>query len=165
MIEDRISELVSGDLRDAGFRLVKLSLHGSGGRKDGKILRIFAEKENYEGPDISDCQKISRMVSDVLESNDVFSGPYDLEVSSPGLERPLVALEDYKRFEGFLVNMKLKDPVDGSKKFKGRIKFDGQNIALFDEANENILETDFSKVESAKIILTDELLKSKGKMN
>lgn len=162
MIEDRISDLILEALQEQGYKLVKVVLQSLEKRK---ILQIFAERANYESLGINDCQKITTIVSEILDVEDIIRDRYNLEVSSPGLERPLINIEDYKKFDGFLISLKSKIVVDGSRKFRGRLKLDGEDITLLGEKGEVVIEISFSEVESAKIVVTDELIKTKGKFN
>ncbi len=86
----------------------------------GNILRLVIDKEG--GVTLDDCTRLSRVVSDLLDVHDPVPGSYSLEVSSPGINRPLVKKDDYTRFSGEKVFIKLDEPIDGRKKFKGILK-------------------------------------------
>jgi ribosome maturation factor RimP len=162
MIEERIYDRISPELAAQGYSLVKVNID-SGDKF--KTLRIMAERGDYKSLDISDCQKITKFVSDIFEEEDIISGAYNLEVSSPGLDRPLINKQDFIRFDGFVISLKSKSPINGSKKFKGRSKVEGEKLSLYGNDGDVLVEISLSDIESAKIVVTDELLKSKGKIN
>ncbi len=163
MIEDKIFNRVEEEISPLGYKLVKVRLIS---HPKMKTLQIMAEKGEYESLDINDCKTINNQISEVFEGEDLISGEFNLEVSSPGLERPLIEAKDYKKFEGFLISLKTQAPVDGSRKFKGRIKLLGDDkIILKNNKEEEILNTSFSDIYSAKIVITDDLLKTKGRRN
>ena len=98
--EDRqLLELLDPVAEAAGYRLVRLRLMGGGAR--GRTLQIMAERPSDGDMDIADCTKLSRAVSEVMDAADPVSGEYRLEVSSPGIDRPLTRLEDFTTFEGW----------------------------------------------------------------
>ena len=163
MLEERILELIEKPLDDEGYEIIKLSFNGVFG---SKILSILAERKSDQKLNVDDCGKISRQVSEILDTENMIAEKYNLEVSSPGLDRPLVKKSDYKRFEGFLVSTKLKTPINEYKKFKGRIVSSTESsFKIKREEEDEIYEIPFSEVDSAKIVITDKLLKNKGSMN
>lgn len=162
MIEEKIKSLLGQPIAEIGYRLIKVSMQSTEKRK---ILQIMAERQDYTSLSIEDCQKITKLVSAILEEENIISGAYNLEVSSPGLDRPLLSIEDFRRYEGFLISVKSRISVDGSRKFKGRTKLEGEKINLFDEKGEKILDFGIEEIDSAKIVITDELFKTKGKIN
>lgn len=113
-IEKLVLELVSPIVFEAGLMLEDVSFD-----KEGKdyFLRVYIDKEN--GVDITDCENVSRKLSDALDVADPIAEPYMLEVSSPGLDRPLKKPEDYVRFKGRKVDVKLFSPIKGEKLLNG----------------------------------------------
>ncbi|MFO7592673.1 MAG: ribosome maturation factor RimP [Pseudomonadota bacterium] len=99
-----------------GFELVGIE-HLSQGRHS--VLRIYIDHE--DGIDVEDCADVSRQVSAVLDVEDPIRGEYTLEVSSPGLDRPLFTPEHYQRYSGSLAEIRLRSPLEGRRKFKGRM--------------------------------------------
>lgn len=83
------------------------------------VLRIFIETEDEKGIDVEDCAQVSRQVSSILDVEDPIAGEYNLEVSSPGLDRPLFELAQYKAYVGAVISLRLRVPFDGRRKFKG----------------------------------------------
>lgn len=93
------------------------------------VLRVFIDNE--QGIQLEDCEKVSRQISAVLDVEDPISGQYSLEISSPGLERPLFEAEHYARFTGHAVKVRLRTPLDGQRKFRGILQAaDDEQITL-----------------------------------
>ena len=107
-----IERLVEPTLDGMGYELVRV--RESGG--DQPTLQVMAERKDRQDMTVDDCAKISRTLSAVLDVEDPISEAYSLEVSSPGIDRPLMRLEDYERFAGFEVKIETKRPLDGHRK-------------------------------------------------
>lgn len=113
------------------------------------LLRVYIERE--EGVTIEDCEKVSRQVSALLDVEDPIAGEYTLEVSSPGVDRPLFSIEQYAQYVGSEVNLKLRRALEGRRKFKGQIiKVSGDIVGLLVEGTEYDLE--YSDIEKASIV-------------
>ena len=160
-LESRISEIISPVIEDMGFALVQAKMTSDDGRN---ILRILAEDPKTHNLGVDDCAKLSRAVSAMLDVEDPIAGAYTLEMSSPGIDRPLTRLEDFETYKGFEVKIELDIPVEGQKRFRGFIE--GLN-----EENEISLKTDqgtvaFSpdSVHKAKLVLSDALIEQSKKM-
>ncbi len=154
----RLSESVRPLVESLGFDLVRMKI--TGGRK--KTVQIMAERPDGS-MDVDDCAKISRAVSALLDVEDPIEGDYMLEVSSPGIDRPLVKLEDFERFEGHLVKVKMAQPIDGRMKFVGRLlglESDDIRLELEDGQNgpQNV-RLPFSFVADAQLVMTDQLIR------
>jgi len=115
-IKDKIKEIVEIPILRKNMELVNLEWRRE---KVGWVLRIFIDKPG--GVTVEDCAKISEMVSKILDKEDLIHHSYILEVSSPGIERPLVKKEDYERFKGEKAKIILKTPISGRKNFTGTI--------------------------------------------
>ncbi|MBC8493589.1 MAG: ribosome maturation factor RimP [Candidatus Thioglobus sp.] len=115
-ITEKITELVNPTLEDMGYELVGIEYIASGKHS---ILRVFIDTENGIG--IEDCEKVSHQLSAIFDVEDPIAGQYNLEVSSPGVERPLFHIGHYQRFLGFDINLRMVRPIDGQRKFKGSI--------------------------------------------
>ena len=123
---DQIRQIVDEIVVAEGFELVDLELKGSG--RD-RVLRIFIDKK--DGVSHSDCTLISEQVGTVLDVEDLIQFSYTLEVSSPGLDRKLVSMNDFGRFEGHLAKIQTQSPLHNQKVFKGRLQgLQGDNIQL-----------------------------------
>ncbi len=111
---EHISQLIESTISGLGFELVGVELAIQG---KGQILRVYIDHK--KGVDIDDCQSISHQISGVLEVEDPIPGQYSLEVSSPGIERPLFKAEDYVRFKGLEARVQLKELYQGRRKLVG----------------------------------------------
>lgn len=140
----------------AGYRLVRLRLMG--GKR--KTLQILAERPDGQ-MDVEDCARLSRTVSEVLEAADPIAEEYVLEVSSPGIDRPLTAPEDFARFAGHDARVELSRGLEGRRRFKGRlIGLEGGDVVM-DVADENgtrRVRFAYSDIAEAKLLLTDRLI-------
>jgi ribosome maturation factor RimP len=127
----------------------------SGG--DSLRLQIMAERRRDGGMNVEDCAQVSRAVAAILDVEDPIDSAYTLEVSSPGIDRPLTRLADFDRFAGFEVRIETGQPVEGRRRFRGRLLGSrGESIALVCDDDEIMLP--FAEVQKAKLVLTDELI-------
>jgi ribosome maturation factor RimP len=124
-----IAELIEPTLRDLGFELVRARFM-KGARST--TLQVMAEPiDRRRGMTVDDCAEISHALSAVLDVADAVAGPYRLEVSSPGIDRPLVKAEDFARFAGQAARIELVEPQDGRKKFRGVLAgLDGETVLI-----------------------------------
>jgi ribosome maturation factor RimP len=148
-----IAQMFEPPLAAMGYRLVRVVM--TSGRR--ATLQIMAERLDDVPMTLDDCAQISRSVSALLDVADPIAGTYTLEISSPGIDRPLVRTEDYDRFSGFEAKIELARPLDGRRRFRGRIlgTLSGA-VRLATEAGEARLPLD--AVARAKLILTDDLI-------
>ena len=137
-----VSELIEPTVAALGLELWGIELVKQG---SFSLLRIYIERE--EGVTIEDCEKLSRQASALLDVEDPIAGEYTLEVSSPCLERPLFTAEQFAQYVGSEVNLRLRNPLEGRRKFKGKIvKVTGDNICLLvDDAEINLAHSDIDK--------------------
>lgn len=164
-----LAALVEPVLDSLGFRLVRIEVSG----RDGKTVQIMAER-----PDgtitIEDCEAISRAVSPLLDVQDLVSEAYRLEISSPGIDRPLVRPSDFVDWAGSEAKIELKAPIDGRKRFRGRLEGFENGEALIEvdlgEEGLKVIGLAVELIASARLVLTDELIrealsraKAKGK--
>lgn len=141
-----ITELIGTTVQALGLELWGVELLQQGRYS---LLRVYIERE--EGVTIEDCEKVSRQVSALLDVEDPIAGEYTLEVSSPGVDRPLFSVEQYAKYVGSEVNLKLRQALDGRRKFKGQIiKVSGDIVGLLVEGTEYDLE--HSEIEKASIV-------------
>ena len=155
--EDRsLIELLDPVAEAAGYEIIRLRLMGGQRRR----LQIMAERPDGS-MDVEDCTRLSRAISEVLDAADPIKGEYLLEVSTPGIDRPLTRLEDFVRFEGYEVRFELDRLADGRKRFRGQLAGieDGNiGVNLEDEADVTVY-VPFGWITDAKLVLTDDLLK------
>lgn len=149
----RIEDIVAPTIVGMGFELVRVSMSRGGG-----TLQIMIEPADGRPMDVEDCATLSRALSAVLDVEDPIPGNYTLEVSSPGIDRPLTRPKDYARWAGHLVRVELTQPVDGQRRFKGTLlglENDAVKLRL-DDGRETHLP--LAIVSRAKLELTDRLL-------
>ena len=126
MTGDELAKLLEPTVERLGYELADLEVRlGS----KGGMVRVFIDKP--EGIDLDDCEKVSLAVSAVLDVEDPVPGNYNLEVSSPGLDRKLTKVEHFQRFEGETVNVKMRFPIEGRRRFRGTlVSSDDENIVV-----------------------------------
>jgi ribosome maturation factor RimP len=148
-----LEPIIAPAVEAAGYRLVRLRLLG--GKR--KTLQVMAERPDG-GMDIEDCARLSRELSDFLEREDPIEGEFVLEVSSPGIDRPLTRLTDFARWAGHEAKIELKAPdVEGRKRFMGQLLgLDDNNIVI--EVSGMRRSFPFASVAEAKLVLTDRLI-------
>ena len=155
MIETVI-KTIEPALTDMGYELVRVTVQG----KELQTLQVMAERLDRKEMGLDDCTKISRTTSALLDVVDPFPGKWVLEVSSPGIDRPLVKLSDYDRFKGEHAKIELNTEVDGRRRFKGVLKgIKGQNVVLDFEEKE--LQFPFNQIQHAKLTLPEEIFNMK----
>ncbi|MBL6931512.1 MAG: ribosome maturation factor RimP [Rhodospirillales bacterium] len=149
----RIEKMILPTVEALGFRLVQILF--TGGRNPR--LQIMAEHAETGRMSVDDCATISRAVSAVLDVEDPVAGNYALEISSPGIDRPLVRLEDFERFVGFDAKIETSRAIDGRKRFKGRLAEVKQgNVRI--ETKDQAIDLAFQDIDKAKLLLSDELI-------
>ena len=120
----------------------------------------MAERPSDGDMAVEDCARLSRAVSEVLDAADPIAGEYLLEVSSPGVDRPLTRLKDFDLFEGYEARLELDRMAEGRKRFKGVLAgIEGDNVAIDLEGEEDTALIPFAWIVDAKLVLTDELMK------
>ena len=142
-----IGDMLEPGIRSLGYELVGVEFQTGG--KGGGLLRVYIDSEN--GISAEDCQKVSYQVSGLLDVEDPIPGHYTLEVSSPGLDRLLFRAEDFDRFAGQLVKLRLTYPVEGQRKFKGRlVGMRGENVVIKEDDME--ISLPFDQIEQARLV-------------
>jgi ribosome maturation factor RimP len=154
----RVAALIEPALEGMGFRLVRV-------RMSGPTLQVMAERPDGTFS-IDDCEQVSRAISPMLDVADIISSRYHLEVSSPGIDRPLVRPQDFESWKGHEVKLEMQVPQAGRKRFRGELEgyADGE-VRLFidnpDGGNEPILvAVPFADIGEARLVLTDELIEA-----
>jgi ribosome maturation factor RimP len=150
---NRIAQAIEPSLEAMGYRLVRVVI--TSGRRP--TLQVMAERVDDQAMTVENCAQISHSVSAILDVADPIAGAYMLEISSPGIDRPLVRLEDYDRFSGFEARIELAQPIDGRKRFRGRLLGTcAESVRLATETGE--VRLPLVQVVRAKLVLTDDLL-------
>ncbi|MBL4692166.1 MAG: ribosome maturation factor RimP [Magnetovibrio sp.] len=152
----RIAAMIAPTIEDLGFDLVRVMVKGS----REPLLQIMAERADGSGFDVEDCASVSRAISTILDVEDPISSEFTLEVSSPGIDRPLTKLKHFESWAGFDAKIELsKGLEDGRKRYTGRLLGLGENdtVLIENEAGETIA-LPFDDLYRAKLLLTDELI-------
>ncbi|MEO7277679.1 MAG: ribosome maturation protein RimP [Sphingomicrobium sp.] len=156
----RIEPMIEQEVKSLGFALVRLCMIG--GTSD-PTLQIMAERPETGQLDIADCAAISRRVSEILDAletqgDDPIEGSYRLEVSSPGIDRPLTRLKDFSNWSGHEARVTLAEPRDGRRGYSGAIEgVDGDLVRILTKDG-TLHALAFSDIASAKLVLTDKLI-------
>ncbi len=151
----KIERLIEPTLDDMGFTLVRIEMMG----QEGSILQIMAERKDENAMTVENCAEISRAVSAILDVEDPIHGAYTLEVSSPGLDRPLVRERDYERFSGQVAKIELARPIDGQRRFKGCL--DGIEDGMVKmNVGDDVVVVAFADISRAKLVITDDMIKA-----
>ena len=152
-IDRRLAEIVQPIIVDMGFELVRLRLLGG----QTKTLQIMAERPDG-GIEVDECAEISNAVSAVLDVEDPLIEAYVLEVSSPGIDRPLTRLKDFDAFEGYEAKLETSQLIDGRKRFKGVLAgVEGDEVLI--NIEEGTVGLNFDWLADAKLVLTDDLIR------
>ena len=147
-MEQRVTNLIESTVTTLGFDIVKVIIHGT----STKVVEILIERIDGEKVQVNDCQIVSRNISAVLDVEDIIPGKYFLEVSSAGVERPLVKITDFEKFAGREIKIRLKAAFNGNLTYKGQLLgVDGEEVKL---KSKNIdMSFDYSNIKNAKLVL------------
>lgn len=152
-LEQRLITALTPVIEHRGYRLVSLRMHGP-------TLEILAENLATRRLGVDECASLSRELSAVLDVEDLIKGAYKLEVGSPGIDRPLVNMQDFADFAGFEAKIELDMPMPtGQKRFKGRLLGTKDNEILLNTEDQGDVSLPFRNIQKAKLLLTDELIK------
>ena len=149
-----VAKLIEPEVKALGFELVRVAMIG--GTSD-PTLQVMAERPDTRQLDLDDCQAISRRLSDLLDEKDPIEGSYRLEVSSPGIDRPLTRKADYADWAGHEARLKLAETHEGAKQLSGTIRGIENNVVSIDTPK-GLREVPFESIASAKLLLTDKLI-------
>ena len=151
-IDRRMAEIITPVIEDLGYELVRVRLMSG----KNTILQIMADKSEG-GIEVDDCAKISTAVGATLDVEDPIVDEYALEVSSPGIDRPLTRLKDFENFEGYEAKIETTELIDGRRRFKGQLAgIDGNDVLI--NVEEGTIGLQFDWLSDAKLVLTDELI-------
>ncbi len=152
-MDRRIAEIIAPVIEDLGFELVRVRLMAGKTR----TLQIMAERPEG-GIEVDDCARISTAVSAILDVEDPIEDNYTLEVSSPGIDRPLTRLKDFDTWEGYEAKLETAEMIDGRRRFKGTLAgTEGSEVLI--EIAEGTIGLQFDWLTEAKLVLTDELIR------
>ncbi len=156
-IDRRLAEIITPVIEDMGFELVRVRFMGG----KTKTVQIMAERPEG-GIEVDDCARISTAVSAVLDVEDPIEDAYALEVSSPGIDRPLTRLKDFATWEGYEARIETSEMIDGRKRFKGVLEGVEEDEVLIEievDGEQQTIGLKFDWLADAKLILTDELIR------
>lgn len=155
-LEQKITDVTRPVVADMGFELVLVRLGNEGGTQ---TLTIMAEDPATGRLGVDDCAKLSKALSATLDVEDLIASAYRLEMSSPGIDRPLTRMKDFEKYEGFDVKVETAIPLEnGQKKFRGLLKGAADKQITVD-TDQGEYTLDFDELVKAKLVLTDELIK------
>ena len=143
----QLGDMLEPGITSMGYELVGVEFQTGG--KSGGLLRVYIDSE--AGISADDCQKVSYQVSGILDVEDPIPGHYTLEISSPGLDRLLFRPQDFERFAGQLIKLRTAYPIEGQRKFKGRlVGMQGDNIVF--EQDDMEISLPFDQIEQARLV-------------
>ena len=152
----RLLELLDPVAEAAGYEIVRLRLMGG---EEARRLQIMAETPEGDMV-VEDCARLSRAISEIMDAADPIAGEYTLEVSSPGIDRPLTRLKDFENYDGFEARIELDRVAEGRKRFRGVLAgVEGDAIGIDLEGEDSTAMIPFEWIVDAKLILTDALMK------
>ena len=151
----RLSELIEPEVKAEGFELVRVMMIGG---KDDPTLQVMAERPDTRQLDLGDCERLSRRLSEMLDREDPIEEAYRLEVSSPGIDRPLTRARDYEDWKGHEARITLREPLNGRKQFTGDLLGTEGETVLIDVRGVGPTGLPLADIHSAKLLLTDKLI-------
>ncbi len=159
--EDRkLLEIFDPIAEALGLDIVRVRLMGSNKPGGARRLQIMAERKTDGDINVNQCARLSRAVSAYMDEHDPITGEYILEVSSPGIDRPLTRLKDFETYEGLEARLELDRLAEGRKRFRGKLAgIEDDHVAIDLEGEEETAMIPFSWVIDAKLVLTDDLMK------
>jgi ribosome maturation factor RimP len=154
----RVAELIEPALSGRGYRLVRVAVSG----QEGKTLQVMAERADGTMT-VDDCEVISKEISPLLDVHDPIAGAYRLEVSSPGIDRPLVRPSDFEDWSGHEAKIEVKELIDGRRRFRGMLEgFEDGEVRIevdLGAAGKSIIGIPMGLIAEARLVLTDELIR------
>jgi ribosome maturation factor RimP len=154
--EDRLLAMIEPAATDLGYAIVRIRLMAA----KRKTLQIMAERLSDAGMGAKDCERLSRAIAPILDAEDPIEGEYSLEVSSPGIDRPLTRLEDFARWAGWDAKIELDRLADGRKRFSGVLAgVEDGAVGIDLETETDTIFVPFEWIDSAKLTLTDALIR------
>ena len=156
----RLTQVIEPEAEALGFELVRVKLTGSG---DERTLQVMAEDPETGQLVVEQCAALSRRISDRIDETEeageeLIAGAYNLEVSSPGIDRPLTREKDYASWAGHEANISLSEPVNDLRKLRGTVLGIENGVVSIEDKREGRIEVPFAQIHSGKLVLTDELI-------
>jgi len=161
-IHQNLSPIIEPTLSAMGFRVVRVIWQGSDRRK---ILQLMIERQDGIDITVDDCAEASHTVSALLDVQDPIESAYELEVSSPGIDRPLVTLSDFAAYVGFDTKVETVIPLEGRRRFRGKItEITEQEVVVLVNGGE-VFQVPFGQMATARLVLDDALIKESVRRN
>lgn len=160
-IENKIKIIIEPSVEKMGYEVVQIKLMPVNNRQ---TLQVMIERKDEKNISIEDCEKVSFQVSALLDVEDPVSGEYNLEISSPGIDRPLTRLKDFEKCMGLQAKIKTHLPVQGKKNIKGYItETNGHTVKIKENTTEenSAFLIEFNNIKQAKLVINEELLAKK----
>jgi ribosome maturation factor RimP len=162
-IEIKVLGILSPSVESMGYEIVRIRMQGSG---EAKALQIMIERADGKMINVEDCEKVSKQASALLDIEDPIDEAYSLEISSPGLDRPLTRPKDFVNYAGLEIKLESKAKIDGQAKFRGKlvgmegsdVMLDLNVIDLASPEKSKRVKIGFDNVKNAKLVLTNELM-------
>lgn len=152
-LAERVESRITTTIESMGYDIVRVEITG----KEPLVLQIMVERQDEKQLDVEDCASVSRAISALMDVDDPIDDAYTLEVSSPGLDRPLVRPQDFDRFAGYEAKVEAERLIDGRKNFKGRLIGLEENVVKI-SVDDTVMEVPIVDIKRAKLLLTDELI-------
>jgi ribosome maturation factor RimP len=152
-----VATLIEAPLADLGFRLVRVTVSG----RNGTTVQVMAERPDGTMT-VEDCVLVSRNISPLMDAHDPISGQYALEVSSPGIDRPLARASDFEAWAGHEAKIEMKELVEGRKRFRGLLNGrsgDEVSVTLTEDQGGGTVSLPIGGIAEARLVLTDELIR------
>ena len=156
----RLTAVIEPEAAALGFELVRVKLSGAG---DDRTLQVMAEDPATGQLVVEQCMALSRRVSDRIDSieeagEELIDGAYNLEVSSPGIDRPLTRAKDYANWAGHDANLSLSEPVGDHRKLRGELLGIAGEVVSIEDRKAGRIQVPLAQIHSAKLVLTDKLI-------
>ena len=152
-----VTRLIEPAVKAEGFELVRAMMIGG---RDDPTLQVMAERPDTRQLTLADCERLSRRLSELLDAEDPIEGSYRLEVSSPGIDRPLTRPNDYDDWKGHEARVTLAEPLNGRKQFTGELLGTEGDTVLIDVRGAGPTGLPLAAIHSAKLLLTDKLIEA-----
>jgi ribosome maturation factor RimP len=162
----RLTQVIEPEAKALGFELVRVKMFASGSEGDGeRTLQVMAEDPATGQLVVEQCMELSRRVSDAIDAveesgEELIEGTYQLEVSSPGIDRPLTRPKDFANWAGHDANLSLVEPAQGHKKLRGELLGVEDGQVQIEDRKHGRFAVPLDQIQSAKLVLTDKLIEA-----
>lgn len=155
-LNEQLSALLTEPIRERGYDLIQIGMLGG---RTGRTLQVMVERQDRDAMTVEDCAELSHLVSALLDVEDPIEGAYQLEVTSPGIDRPLVKRDDFARFAGFEAKLELAEAIEGRRRFRGTLLgVEGDRVKLALDTGK--IDLPYPAIRKAKLVITDALLQA-----